>query len=105
MKKQGIGALFIKKGLEINKFMIGANHERDVRAGTLNTPYISAFGLSAKLLKENLNQNIQKMSFTRDFLKNSFLERFPQICRVNGFIVFNLTDYFILSIRLFLLFD
>eukprot|EP01091_Cochliopodium_minus_P017873 TRINITY_DN7112_c0_g1_i1.p1 TRINITY_DN7112_c0_g1~~TRINITY_DN7112_c0_g1_i1.p1 ORF type:complete len:412 (-),score=104.99 TRINITY_DN7112_c0_g1_i1:19-1254(-) len=81
---KGIGALYIKKNVELIKYMNGASHEKNIRAGTLNTHYITALGLAAKLLKEEMKENIEHISLTRNFLKQKFLERFPNVARVNG---------------------
>ncbi|MDA7978558.1 MAG: cysteine desulfurase [Pirellulales bacterium] len=49
---KGVGALFVRRGVEIESFMHGAGHERGLRAGTENTPYLVAFGKAMSLARE-----------------------------------------------------
>lgn len=47
---QGVGALFVRRGLHIESSVTGGGHENGVRSGTLNVPGIVAFGAAAKLI-------------------------------------------------------
>lgn len=51
---KGIGALYIGKGIELQKQMHGADHENNLRAGTENVLEIVGLGRAAKLAKANL---------------------------------------------------
>ena len=44
---KGIGALFIRRGIEITPYLRGAGQERGLRPGTENVPYIAALGKAA----------------------------------------------------------
>jgi cysteine desulfurase len=44
---KGIGALYVRKGTSIRSVLHGADHERGLRPGTENVPYIAGFGLAA----------------------------------------------------------
>ena len=46
---KGMGALFVRKGLNIEPFMIGGGQEKHMRSGTENTPGIIGFGMAADL--------------------------------------------------------
>ncbi|ETO01162.1 hypothetical protein RFI_36278, partial [Reticulomyxa filosa] len=49
---KGVGALFIKKGVQLQPFMHGAGQESGVRAGTENVPYIVGLGTACHLVKQ-----------------------------------------------------
>lgn len=49
---KGIGALYIRKGVRIEPFMLGGGQENHFRSGTENTPAIVGLGEAAKLCAE-----------------------------------------------------
>lgn len=71
---KGIGALYIKNGSHLIPSVHGANHERGVRPGTENTPYIVGLGVAAKLALKNLNTSRNQQERKRDRLE-SILKR------------------------------
>lgn len=54
---KGIGALYIRKGLQIEKFLHGGRHERDRRAGTENVPAAVGFGKAAGLCEKRMEKD------------------------------------------------
>jgi len=80
---KGVGALYIRRGTRIEKFMHGANHEHDMRPGTENVPYIVALGKACELVMNNLEQYAAHMRETRDRLTKGLKNKFPDI-RING---------------------
>src|SRR5260370_2971991 len=44
---KGVGALFVRKGVEIRPLLYGGPHERKMRAGTENVPAAAGFGRAA----------------------------------------------------------
>ena len=48
---KGIGALFIRPGVRLEKFMHGANHEQDRRAGTENVIEMVGLGKACELIE------------------------------------------------------
>lgn len=50
---KGIGALYIRKGVNIENLMFGAGHEMGRRPGTENVPYIVGLGKACELAREN----------------------------------------------------
>lgn len=65
---KGIGALYIRKGLNIQPYIIGGGQEKHMRSGTENVPAIVGFGEAAKISKENFDNRIRAMSQARNFL-------------------------------------
>lgn len=52
---KGVGALYVRKGVELAPQMHGGGHERGLRSGTLNVPGIVGFGAAAELALEGLD--------------------------------------------------
>jgi cysteine desulfurase len=81
---QGIGALYVRKGTQLQPMLYGGSHERSRRAGTENVPGIVALGKAAELARQGLEQGrlstIEKM---RDRLQQAILENFDGV-GVNG---------------------
>ena len=51
---KGIGALYIRPGLQLEKFMHGAGHENGRRAGTENVIGMAGMGKACELIEQNL---------------------------------------------------
>ena len=77
---KGIGALFLRKGLELTPIIHGGGQESGKRAGTENTPAIVGFGAAAEKavfrLSDGTTEKIKKL---RDKLINGLLEKIPEI--------------------------
>ena len=80
---KGIGALFVKKGLSIERMLFGAGQERGRRAGTENVIHIVGLGKACEIAKRDLADNALKMYESRQRLFSSLHERVPGI-RLNG---------------------
>ncbi|MDD2458747.1 MAG: cysteine desulfurase family protein [Eubacteriales bacterium] len=55
---KGIGALYIRQGIEIESLIHGAGHERGLRAGTENVPYDVALGQACEIALVQLSNPI-----------------------------------------------
>ena len=80
---KGIGALYVRPGLCLEKFMHGANHERDRRAGTENVIGMAGLGKACELIEQNLPRYAAHMSKMRDRLEQGLCSA-SRDRRVNG---------------------
>lgn len=80
---KGIGVLYIRRGVEIEKFMHGADHEMGRRAGTENIILVAGLGIACQLIEQNLDGYIQHMGQMRDRLEAGLQREIPGV-RVNG---------------------
>lgn len=70
---KGVGALYVRRGLELPPFMLGGEQERGLRAGTLNVPAIVGFGRAAELAQERLKTDPPEIARLRDRLEAHLL--------------------------------
>ena len=57
---KGVGALYVKKGIEFERFIDGGHQEKNKRAGTENVPEIVALGKAAEIAEKNLLEMAKK---------------------------------------------
>ncbi len=71
---QGVGALFVRKGVLLQPLLYGGRHERGRRAGTENLPGIVGLGKAASLASEWLaSGGAEKMAAMRDRFEQRIL--------------------------------
>jgi len=80
---KGIGALYIRKGTKVVSFMHGGGQERRRRASTENVPGIVGFGKAAELARQDINEEVGRLTHLRDKLITGLLERIDRT-RLNG---------------------
>ncbi|MDE2779840.1 MAG: cysteine desulfurase family protein [Chloroflexota bacterium] len=80
---KGIGALYIRPGVVLEKFMHGASHEQDRRAGTENVIEMVGLGTACQLIEENLSRYASHMREMRDRLESGLMDA-PPALRING---------------------
>ncbi|HHV10819.1 MAG TPA: cysteine desulfurase [Clostridiales bacterium] len=79
---KGIGALYIRGGLEIEPLLHGASQESGRRAGTENVPYAVALGEAAVQAKEHLKKD--ELLQIREYFYNTLKEAFGDRIHLNG---------------------
>jgi cysteine desulfurase len=80
----GVGALYVRKGTELQPLFHGGRHERSRRAGTENVPGIVAFGKAAEMAKQALDHGDDRtLGALRDRLERGILTQ-VQETNVNG---------------------
>lgn len=80
---KGVGALYVRKGIDICPFIHGGHQERGRRAGTENTIGIVGFGAAARVLMERGKKDRERIGKLAAALKNGIEEKIPRI-RFNG---------------------
>ncbi|MDT5060573.1 MAG: cysteine desulfurase [Acidobacteriota bacterium] len=78
---KGVGALYVRSGLNLAPFIIGGGQERGRRAGTEAVPYIVALGAASELARNfDGHGRIRRL---RDKLEDTILQTIPNT-RLNG---------------------
>lgn len=80
---KGVGALFVRRGIAIERQILGGQHENLKRAGTENTPGIVGFGKACELLKEEIDFESRKLKELRDYLEERIIKEIPYVI-ING---------------------
>jgi cysteine desulfurase len=80
---KGVGALYCRDGVQLEKFMHGAGHEAGRRAGTENVIGIAGLGMACEAAKRDLAVSMDRMKRTRDRLEDGLLRAVAEV-RVNG---------------------
>jgi len=80
---KGIGALYIRKGTKLIPFMHGGEQERRRRASTENVPGIVGLGTAAELARQEMDEEVQRLTRLRNQLIKGLLERIDHV-RLNG---------------------
>ncbi|MTI61444.1 MAG: cysteine desulfurase [Firmicutes bacterium] len=75
---KGIGALYVKKGIDLKAQIIGGGQENGLRSGTENVPGIAGFIPALKKLPEYTVEKPYDLSVNK--LKNYFIEKITQKC-------------------------
>jgi cysteine sulfinate desulfinase/cysteine desulfurase-like protein len=78
----GVGALYVKKGVELEPVVHGGGQESGLRAGTHNVPAIVGIGKAAELAGGNLTRSKQ-MEVLRNKLERGILKLIPD-AKING---------------------
>jgi cysteine desulfurase len=71
---KGIGALYIRNGTSIDKFIHGAGQEQKRRAGTENVPYIVGLGHACKIASAAVHDFGQRIKTLRDKLHKNVID-------------------------------
>jgi cysteine desulfurase len=72
---KGVGALYIRKGVQLGPLMYGGHSERDRRPGTEDVAAIAGMGKAAELAREALREESQRLRGQRDRLEHGLLDR------------------------------
>ena len=80
---KGIGALYVRNGIEFEKFMDGGHQEKNKRSGTENVPGIVGLGKACELAKNNLNYHMKHLQELRDEYIIQVEEKIPNV-KLNG---------------------
>jgi cysteine desulfurase len=80
---KGVGALYIRKASKIRPLLLGAGHERGLRPGTENVPYIVALGKACEIAARSIESESARQRALRDRLLELLVAGVPGLRR-NG---------------------
>jgi cysteine desulfurase len=80
---KGIGALYIRRGIQLEKLIHGADHEQGRRAGTENVLEIVGLGKACEIAKRDLNKNMDHTQKMRDLLYQELKAKLDEL-KLNG---------------------
>ena len=81
---KGVGALYLRAGVALEKLIDGAGQESGRRAGTENVPYIVALGAACRIARERLEASATHMAAMRDRLWARLQANLGERVVVNG---------------------
>jgi cysteine desulfurase len=71
---KGVGALYTRKGIALQPILTGGGQEYGIRSGSENVPGIVGMGVAAEIAKEQLTDNVTRLTWLRDRLIKGVLE-------------------------------
>ena len=80
---KGIGALYIKNGIDIDPVILGGGQEDGLRSGTENVANIVGFGKACEIAKERFVENTSHMNKLRTSLIEKIHNEIPKVT-LNG---------------------
>jgi cysteine desulfurase len=81
---KGVGALYVRRAVQLEPLIHGAGHESGRRAGTENTPYIVGLGRATEIARESLPAATEKLKRLRDRLHEKLKAAFGEQLMLNG---------------------
>ncbi|MCQ2554710.1 MAG: cysteine desulfurase [Clostridia bacterium] len=76
---KGVGALYVRDGVNVAPFMVGGGQEKGFRSATENTPGIAGFALASKMAYENLSLRQENMLKCKEYLKKGILAELKDV--------------------------
>ncbi len=80
---KGVGALYLKDGIDLEPVIFGAPHERCLKPGTENVPGIAGLGKACEVARKELGREVPRIRALRDMLYNGIKKAIPG-ARANG---------------------
>ena len=80
---KGIGALYVKDGVNFEKIQDGGHQEKNKRAGTENVAEIVGLGKAIELIYDEFDQYNKKLRDLRDYYFSEIEKKIPDI-KING---------------------
>ena len=81
---KGVGALYVRRGVQLEPLIHGAGHESGRSAGTENVPYIVGLGRAAEIARESLPAATEKLRVLRDRLHQKLAAALGDKLTLNG---------------------
>ncbi|NLK62500.1 MAG: cysteine desulfurase, partial [Fusobacteria bacterium] len=76
---KGIGGLYVKRGVKLEKYIHGGKQEKNRRAGTENVAGIIGMAKALEIAYENMDINNKEEQELRDYFEEKILKAIPEI--------------------------
>ncbi len=80
---KGVGALYVRKGVDLVKLIYGGHHERDLRAGTENLPGAVGMAKAAEICGRVMASEAKRLTGLQNYFWEKIKERVPRV-HLNG---------------------
>lgn len=80
---KGVGALYVRKGIKLDRLIAGGHQERNLRGGTTNVPGVVGFGAAAAKAVKDLERNSKYIAGLRDKLVSRVMAEVSDV-KYNG---------------------
>ena len=80
---KGVGALYVKKAIDLDPLILGGGQEHGLRSGTENVANIVGFGKACEIAEKNLLCNISYLQDLKNSLVENVLKKIPKVT-LNG---------------------
>lgn len=80
---KGVGALYVRSGVNFNRQQDGGHQEKEKRSGTENVPGIVGMGYAISLANNEIASHTEKIKYLRDLYIKSIINEVPNIY-ING---------------------
>ena len=80
---KGIGALYIRNGINVDPIILGGGQEYGLRSGTESVANIVGFGQACEIARINMAENLSSLENLRNYLVTKILNEIPYVT-LNG---------------------
>ncbi len=80
---KGVGALFVRRGVQIQPLMFGGGQENALRSGTENVPAIIGFAKALSLVQKNYSKEAERQTQLRNYFWKEISKKIPKVT-LNG---------------------
>lgn len=80
---KGVGALFVRRSVNLLPQVLGGGQEKGLRSGTENVPLIASFAVALAEAQASAEKNTKMISFVRDFMWSEIKKNIPN-AELNG---------------------
>ena len=75
---KGLGALYIRKGVQISPVIIGGGQERGLHSGTEDIASIVGMAKAAEIAERNMKEESRRLKELRDYLIRNIIDNIPR---------------------------
>ena len=80
---KGVGALYVREGVQFDRIQDGGHQEKNKRSGTENVAGIVGLGKAIEMANRNLDEHIINLTNLRDYYFSQLRQKIPN-CKING---------------------